>query len=140
MGYQLVLAAGTGRAGVAPARIGTPAVSEAISCRRRMAFGLITSAPAVPPGTVGGLTLRPKPRLSHSCVIPCQTPPASLYSTRKNPSTKGKVAPATPRGVFQFASVAVFAKATLLVATPNAVPAMLAAPKSTSSASRAAAL
>src|SRR5450755_994890 len=54
------------------------------SCSSRIAFGLIgLGTPAE-----GGIGPRANPSCSHSPVTGCQTPDASLYSTRNHPSIR----------------------------------------------------
>src|SRR5208282_3492754 len=58
----------------------TPAAERSAgSCSSRMALGVI----GLVPGAVGGVKPRANPSPSHSVVIGCQTPDASLYSTRR---------------------------------------------------------
>ena len=64
------------------------------SCNSRIAFGLIGFVPAagaLPPLTVGAARPRANPSCSHSLVTGCQTPEASLYSTRNQPSIRFQV-------------------------------------------------
>src|SRR5208283_3511695 len=58
----------------------TPVPARSVgSCSSRIAFGVI----GLVPGAVGGVKPRANPSPSHSVVIGCQTPDASLYSTRR---------------------------------------------------------